>query len=160
MQDPQTPQQALDIAAAATRQARGAAALLSWGPVAAGVFGGLAASLLCVAADAAMDSPLRWAVVVPGIAGFVSGAVFYLLGRWLRHVRRARGIIPLPPAEWKQIVALLAVVLVVVSLSSGSGSIWLRVLSGSILAGWIWFQLARPQIGFGTRRPWTRAWKN
>ncbi|WP_405492209.1 hypothetical protein [Nocardia sp. NBC_00511] len=145
MQDSQTPQQALDIAAAATRQAHEAAALSRWQPVAAGVSGALAVLLLCTVVEDGVGRPLGWVVLVGGIC---SGWVYFTLVRRQRGIQRDRGIVPLPMAERTQIIAILVVTLVVplVGFAVSGPAVWIRVVSSVVLGGWIWFVQARPRI--------------
>ncbi|MEU0501532.1 hypothetical protein [Nocardia sp. NPDC005998] len=158
MQEAQTPQQALDIAAATTRQAHEAAALPSWGPFAAGVFAGLFVTLLGLANALGFDDPIAWTAAIGAIASY---AVHYAIARWLRRVRRARGLIPVPLAEWKFIVALL-VVLLIPDLGIGNPSLaaWLQLPCGLIMGGWIWFAQARPQTAPWKTRRWIAPWKS
>lgn len=155
MQDSQTPQQALDIAAAATRQAHEAAALSRWQPVAAGVSGALAVLLLCTVIADGVGRPLGWGMLIGGIC---SGWVYFKLLQRQRGMQRDRGIVPLPMAEWTQIIAILVVTLVVplVGFAVSGPAGWIRVVSSVALGGWIWFVQARPRILAGKSRPWTR----
>ncbi|GAB2451375.1 hypothetical protein GCM10027262_75710 [Nocardia tengchongensis] len=151
MQEAQTPQQALDIAAATTRQAHEAAALPSWGPIAAGVFAGLYVTLVGVAMVFELDDPIAWTAAIGAIASF---AVWYAIVRWLRRVRRARGLIPVPLAEWKFMVVLV-VALLIPDFGFGNPRLGalLQLLAGLIMGGWSWFDQARPQIAsWKTRR--------
>ncbi|MFJ9371639.1 hypothetical protein ACIRRA_45660 [Nocardia sp. NPDC101769] len=155
MQDAETPQQALDIAAATTRHAHEAAALPSWQPVAAAVSGALANLLLCTLVADGIGRPLGWIILIGGIG---SGWVYFRLVQRQRRTQRARGIVPLPMGEWKQNMALLVVILVVPLVghaSSGSDG-WIRVASSVVLGGWIWFMQARPRILSWKTRPWKR----
>ncbi|WP_157514033.1 hypothetical protein [Nocardia concava] len=153
MTEIQTPQEALDVAAASTRQARDAAALPTWGPIAAGVAGGLAVMLLCTVVEIGVVSPLGWGA---GVAGIAAGVVYYRLLGWLKRVRRERGIIPLPLAEWKQNVLLIVVIMVVppVGLAGSGLDVWLRLLSAAIMGVWIWFTQARPRFTWWKNRHW------
>ncbi len=155
MQDAQTPQQALDIAATTTRQAHEAAAPPRWQPVAAGLSGALADLLLCTLVDDGIGRPFGWIILIGGI---VSGSVYFRLAQQQRRTQRDRGIVPLPMVEWKQMVALLAVIMVVplagYALSGSHGRI--RVASSVVLGGWIWFMQSRPRILSWKSRPWKR----
>jgi hypothetical protein len=154
MQDPQTPQQALDIAATTTRQAHEGAVLPRWQPIAAAVSGTLAALLLCTVISEGIGRPFGWILLIGGIG---SGSVFFGLAQLQRRTQRARGIVPLPMVEWKGIVGLLAVILVpqlVGYAISGSNGGWVRVASSVVLGGWIWFNLERPRILSWKTRPW------
>ncbi|WP_194838949.1 hypothetical protein [Nocardia sp. XZ_19_369] len=153
MQEAQTPRQALDIAAATTRQAHEAAALPTWGPVAAGVFAGLFTGLLTTVNRLGIDDPRAW---IAAIAGIASGLAYYTIARWLHRTRRARGLIPLPLAQWKQITVLALIVPTVplLGLADQRMSGWLPLLCGLITGGWIWFELARPQTAPWKTRPW------
>ncbi|WP_063065604.1 hypothetical protein [Nocardia violaceofusca] len=155
MYDAQTPQQALDLATATTRQAHEAAALPRWQPVAAAVTGALAVLLLCTAIADGVGGPFGWIVLIGGIG---SGCAFAVLLQKQRRTQRARGVVPRPPAEWKQNVALLVVLLVVplagYAMSGSDG--WIRVAAGVVMGGWIWFTQARPRILSRETRPWKR----
>ncbi|MCC3312339.1 hypothetical protein [Nocardia africana] len=155
MHDPQTPQQALAIATATTRQAHAAAALPRWHPVAAAVTGALAALLLCTVISDGVGGPVGWIVLLGGIG---SGCVYFRLVQQQRGIQRARGVVALPMAEWKEFAALLAVLLVVPLVGyavSGSDG-WVRVVSSVVMGGWIWFAQARPRILSREWRPWKR----
>lgn len=149
----QTPQEALDVAAASTRQAREAAALPTWGPIAAGASGGLAIMLLCTVIEIGVVSPVGWGA---GIAGIVAGVVYFRLLGWLRRVRRERGIIPLPLVAWKQDILLVVAILVVppVGLSGSALGVGLWLLSAAVLGGWIWYSQARPRFTWWKARQW------
>ncbi|MCP9620810.1 hypothetical protein FOH10_25655 [Nocardia otitidiscaviarum] len=94
----QTPQQALDTAAAATRQAHEAAAVPRWGPVAAGVLTALAMLLIETVIEDNLSLVVRAILVVAGIAIIVAN--FKVLW-WMRDLRRARGVVPREPSPWK-----------------------------------------------------------
>ncbi|WP_433729184.1 hypothetical protein ACQP0C_41010 [Nocardia sp. CA-129566] len=147
MQDAQTPQQALDIAAATTRQAHQAAALPSWVAVATGVFGGLGIAMLTMAGDYDMLGVIGW------IAGIASLTVYSVLVWWLRRARRARGILPVPTKEWKQATVGLLVIVVVPMLGHANSGLYLgmSLLCGVIMGVWSWYEVARP---------WTTPWQN
>ncbi|MFD6162565.1 hypothetical protein ACFWF7_03110 [Nocardia sp. NPDC060256] len=152
MQEAQTPQQALEIAAATTRQAREAAALPSWGPFAAGVFAGLFGTLFGLAVVFEFDDPIAWTALAGSIAAY---AAHFAVTRWLRRVRQARGLIPAPMATWKFMVVLIIVLLIPDSgFGNPSLTIWLQVLAGLIMGGWIWFAEARPKTALWKIRPW------
>ncbi|WP_405166764.1 hypothetical protein OG203_17675 [Nocardia sp. NBC_01499] len=152
MQEAQTPQQALDVAAAATRRAHEAAALPTWGPFAAGVFAGLFVTLFGLALLLGFDDPIKWTALIGAIASF---AVYYAIVRWLRRVRRARGLIPVPLAEWKFLVVLI-VVLIIPDFGHGNQSLtaWLQLPCGLVMGGWMWFAQARPNGALWRMRPW------
>ncbi|WP_167474959.1 hypothetical protein [Nocardia arthritidis] len=154
MHDAQTPQEALDIAAATTRQAKDATALPMWGPIAAGFMTALTVFLLSTAIDHS-DDPLRASIF--GIPGIASGFVYYKLLQWLRRTRRARGIMPLPQPSWKfYLVLILSIALMPPhGLESSRWDLWLQILSSAIMGGWIWFDQARPRL-----TPWKARWKN
>ncbi|MFI6046956.1 hypothetical protein ACIA8C_35425 [Nocardia sp. NPDC051321] len=155
MQDAQTPQQALDIAAAATRQARAAAALPRWLPPVTGLLAGITIVMLCTAIDDGGDTVLTW---IAGILGIASGVVYYKLAQSVRGFRHARGVIPLPLAWWKQEVVMLLAIFAIPteSLSYSGWGLWLRILPGVIVAGWIWYEQGRPWKS----RPRTGSWEN
>ncbi|MVU81227.1 hypothetical protein GPX89_28780 [Nocardia sp. ET3-3] len=154
MQDAQTPQQALDIAAATTRQAHEAAALPRWQPIAAAVSGALAAFLLCTLVADGIGRPFGWIILIAGIG---SGCVVFGFARRQRRLQRVRGIVPLPMAEWKQNVALLVVILAVplIGHATSMPDASTRLASSVVLGAWIWFMQSRPRIL--SRKP--RAWK-
>ncbi|MEU7143356.1 hypothetical protein ABZ942_28205 [Nocardia sp. NPDC046473] len=152
MHDAQTPQQALDIAAATTRQAHEAAALPSWGPFAAGAFAGLFVTLFGLAKVFGFDNPVAWAATAGAIASY---GVYFAISRWLRRVRFARGLIPAPLAEWKFMVVLLLVLLIPdFGLENLTVAALLQLLGGLIMGGWIWFAEARPKTALWKIRPW------
>ncbi|MFB8278494.1 hypothetical protein [Nocardia colli] len=158
MQEAPTPQQALDIAAATTRQAHEAAALPTWGPAATGVFAGLFVTLLGVANVREFDDPIAWTLTVAALA---SMAVSFAIGRRMRRLRRARGLVPRPLAEWKFIVVLLAVLIVPgISLGNPTLTVGLQILCGLIMGGWIWYDGARPQTASWKFRRWIARWGN
>ncbi|MFI1912694.1 hypothetical protein [Nocardia sp. NPDC020380] len=159
MREAQTPEQALDIAAAATRDANRAAALPGWAPVAAGVSGGLGAVLLVTVLDDGANNPLTWIEAITGIALVLA---YLALVRWMRLTQLARGVLPTPVSQWKQeavpIVVLLAVPMLGLAVAGLDG--WRRVLTGAILGGWIWYVQARPQIAAWKQRSRTPPWKH
>ncbi|MFE9580974.1 hypothetical protein ACFYO1_31680 [Nocardia sp. NPDC006044] len=138
------------MATAATRRAHAATSLPSWGPVAAGAAGGIAAFLLCTAID---DSGSILVRAILAVAGIAVGAVYFRLLRWLRDVRRARGILPLPIAEWKQNTMVILVV-AITPIGLGGLGIWLQLVPSAIIGVWIWFVQARPRISVGKLRSW------
>lgn len=150
MQDAQTPQQALDTARTATRQAHDAAAPPGWVPIAAGVLFGLTAVLISTAFDDRTSTPVVWAGV------FAFGSVSVALGWWVSRMARARGIVPRPwalqpVAEWKQILLLVLQPLPVGALTAlGVDNVWWRLAAGVAAGGWIWF---------GLSRQWPARWK-
>lgn len=98
MHDAQNPQQALDIAAAATRQAQEAASAPRWAPVSAGVL----TALFLVLMDAALWLNLGVALrSIAGIATVVTGIALYKVVSWMHATRRARGVLPLAPPRWQ-----------------------------------------------------------
>ncbi|WP_327142756.1 hypothetical protein [Nocardia sp. NBC_01327] len=151
MHEAQTPQQALDIAAATTRQAQEAAALPSGGPFAAGVFAAVFSTMLGLTTVFDFDDPITWAAAAGAVA---SGLMCFATVRWLRRVRRARGLVPVPLAQWKFTVILVVVLVVpVFGFGNPSVAVGLQVVAGVILGGWVWFEQARPQgMPWKTRR--------
>ncbi|MEV6072348.1 hypothetical protein AB0L82_37900 [Nocardia sp. NPDC052001] len=145
MHDMHTPEQALEIAAAATRQARDAAELPTWGPVAAGLLAGLGVALFGVA-EAQIDftSALN---LIGLIGGTLSLAAFFAVSRWLARVRRERGLVPAPVSMWKVIlvVVVLAPMVPMLGLAFPALYGWLCGLAGVIAGGWIWMTQARPR---------------
>lgn len=156
MQDAQTPQQALDIAAAATRHAHAAAAVPRWGPVTAGVLTALTMLLIETVIEDNLSLVVRATLVVAGIA--VIGADFKVLW-WMRDLRRARGVIPREPSPWKdEAVWWLALVIVPCLVWVNSEyRLWPRLLTSLILGGWIWYVAARPSWKSRLR---SAPWKN
>ncbi|RJO79166.1 hypothetical protein D5S18_02115 [Nocardia panacis] len=145
MQEAPTPQQALDIATATTRQAHEAAALPRWEPVVTAALGALASFLLCMLVADGIERPFGWMILIGGIG---LGWMYFRLAQRQRRTQRARGIVPLPMVEWKQIMGMLVVILVVPlaghAVSGSDGGI--RIASSIVLSGWIWFMQARPRI--------------
>ncbi|MFQ6327258.1 hypothetical protein ACLMAL_14115 [Nocardia sp. CWNU-33] len=159
MQDAQTPQQALDIAAAATRQAHEAAAVPSWGPSVAGLLTALTVMLLDTAVEEDLSTVLTAILIIAAIA---TSFALLKVAFWMRATRRARGIIPRPPSQWKdEAVSWLAIVIVpcLALVHSGLG-VWLRLLASVILGGWVWYSQSRPQTAPWKTRPRTAPWKN
>ncbi|MFF2554569.1 hypothetical protein ACFVUS_26450 [Nocardia sp. NPDC058058] len=143
MHDMHTPEQALEIAAATTRQAHEAAELPTWGPVAAGVLAGLGVALLC-AAEADFISGFSW---IAWIAGTTSIAAALMVSRWLGKVRRDRGLVPAPVSEWKLllVVVVLAPSVPMLGLAFPAWYGLLCGVAGVIAGGWIWMTQARPR---------------
>ncbi|MFJ4656943.1 hypothetical protein ACIP5Y_37245 [Nocardia sp. NPDC088792] len=98
MDDAQNPQRALDIAAAATRQAQEAASLPRWAPMLAGVLTGLFLVLMDATLWLNLGVALR---SIAGIATIVTGIALYKVVSWMRATRRARGVLPLTPPQWQ-----------------------------------------------------------
>lgn len=159
MQDAQTPQQALDIAAATTRQARAATALPRWLPPVAGLVAGSIVVLLNVAIDDGGDTPVTWIAVILGIASVV---VYCKLVQRLRGIRNARGVTPRPVAWWKHeaVMVLIIVAVPTGNLAYSGWDLFLRILPGAVLGVWMWFELGRPWTAPWKSRPRTGSWEN
>ncbi|MEU6586514.1 hypothetical protein [Nocardia sp. NPDC046763] len=144
MHDAQTPQQALDIAAAATRQAHEAVAVPKWGPMTAGLLSALFVVLIHAVFEDGLGMVLRAILLATTIAVMVA---LYKLVRWMRDLRRARGVIP-RSSQMNQAVALL----------------WLflpDVLAAPMLGRWVWHdQAARPRAMSWKSRLRTPRWKS
>lgn len=159
MHDAQTPQQALDLAAATTRQAHDAAAVPRWRPIVAGLSAGITMMLLLTAMEDGLSILLTSVLVIAGIA---TGFVCYRVTRWIRETRSARGIVPRQPSEWTREIVTTVVILVVpfFAVEGSRFELWLRLLSGVLLSGWVWYDLARPRTDRWTKRLRTAPWKN
>lgn len=158
MREQQSPEQALDIAAAATRDANRAAAVPGWAPVAAGVSAGLGDVLFVTVLDDGANNPHTW---IEAIAGIALVLAYVALVRWMRLTQLARGVLPTPVPQWKlQAVPIVVLVAVpMLGLAIAGLDVWRRILTGVILGGWVWYVMARPQIAARMTRLWTPPWK-
>ncbi|MFI1918134.1 hypothetical protein [Nocardia sp. NPDC020380] len=131
MHDAQNPQQALDIAAAATRQAQEAASLPRWAPISAGVLTGLFLVLMDAVFWLNLGVVLRSIAV---IAMIVAGIALYKVTSWIRATRRARGVLPVPPPRWQNntMSGLLQVIGPFLFAPA-------EMLIDAIFGAWIWF---------------------
>ncbi|MEU6559423.1 hypothetical protein [Nocardia nova] len=146
MNDAQSPVDALDIAAAATGQARRAAAVPHWAPPVGGLLLGGALTLLYTPLlDARIGIP----------AAIALGCVLLALMTWLSRRWKTIGVVPRqryqqPAQRWKQILLFAIVVLlpgfVGAAVKEQTGSYWwVFIPFGIIVCGWGWFALARLQ---------------
>lgn len=144
--DAQTPRDALDIAAAATRQARRAAAVPGWAPPVGGLLLGGALTLLYTPLlDSRIGIPAALAV----------GCVLIALLTWLSRRWKTVGVVPRqryqqPGQRWKRVLLFAMLTLLPTFVGSEvkeqTGSYWwVFIPFGIIMCGWGWFALARVQ---------------
>ncbi|KZM74366.1 hypothetical protein [Nocardia terpenica] len=149
MNDVPTPQDALDIASAATRQARTAPAMPRWVPPVGGLLAGGGVFMVNLALHSGGDrNPYLLAAGAAAIVGFY--VITRLLYRqWLNGGVMPRSATEEPVQPWKQWAMYwlpMFFICFVGQLMTG----WLVIPFGLIVGGWMWFQLAR------RRMPWLR----
>ncbi|ATL68741.1 hypothetical protein CRH09_23680 [Nocardia terpenica] len=145
--DVPTPQDALEIAAAATEQARTAPAMPRWVPPVGGLLAGGAIVMIKLAPRS--DDGVHPFFVVAALAAI---AVLYGITTRLSRAWLDGGVVPRsareePVERWKQ-RAMYWLPLIFFCFLAPLVTGWLVVPAGLIGGGWIWFQLAR------RRTPW------
>ncbi|MFJ4654388.1 hypothetical protein ACIP5Y_24225 [Nocardia sp. NPDC088792] len=148
MHDEQTPQQALDIAAAATRRAHEAARVPGWAPASAGVL----TALVLVLIDVAIGSDLGLVIrAIAAIAGIAAGIALFKVMSWIRATRRTRGVLPRPASRRQNGAIWWLQQLVPFQ--------WAEILIDVIVGAWIWYTESRFHTPW-KRRPRTAPKKN
>jgi len=142
--DAPTPQEALNVALAATERAQSARARPRWALPLIGLLVGGDVTLVHTALPS--DGPTN--KVLLAVALVLALMLFGLLARFKRAWKAAAGIVPRslydqPVQEWKRL-ALLFVSLTLCTFAAGLLSGWMyNIPSGLVYGGWTWFALAR-----------------
>ncbi|MEV6773410.1 hypothetical protein AB0N05_32740 [Nocardia sp. NPDC051030] len=141
MSEALTPQEALDIASNTTQRAQAAPATHWWAPPVGGLLAGLTVPLIVTAIP---DIPANLLLLV---AGTVTGAAYFILVGRVMQTWRSGGVMPRayfqePVQPWKQLVAFELPPLLLGGLCASLNG-WMSILGGVLIAGWVWYQLAR-----------------
>ncbi|WP_306357356.1 MULTISPECIES: hypothetical protein [unclassified Nocardia] len=137
-----TPQDALQIAADATEQARRAPAMPGWVPPVAGLLGGSGLVLFNLGQPARSETNIE--LTLTGTALLLTLAA---LMAWLHFTQRNDGVRPRamwqrPARRWARVSVFLVPILfgAIVGTSLEGGPL---IPFGMAMGGWIWFVLAR-----------------
>ncbi|QIS21026.1 hypothetical protein [Nocardia terpenica] len=145
MNDVPTPQDALDIASAATEQARTAPAMPRWVPPVGGLLAG--GTIVMIKLAPRSDDGVHPFFLVAALAAIT---VLYVITNRLSREWLNSGVMPRsaheePVERWKQRTMYwlpLVFFCFLAPLMTG----WLIIPAGLIAGGWIWFQLARRRV--------------